>query len=63
MWGEEDKLVAEENIENALSYFLHDKRSPDKDQKWKRKAEKAIKFLQEEFPNSYAISLDISIMG
>ena len=58
MWSEEDKIKAEEEVENAMSYFQHDTRSPDKDQKWRRKGKNAINFLREEFPDSETLKRD-----
>lgn len=63
MWTEEDKIKAEEEVENAINYFTHEVRSLDKDCRWRRKAKSAVNFLREEFPESYILSADLSVLN
>ena len=64
-WTEEDREIAENAIENSLDYFRHTEFG--KTSKYKRDHHRKVianelKFLKENFPESYILSEDISFV-
>lgn len=58
---EEDKLLAEDTVENALQYLrTSEPTSAYSRNKWRKLLKNELAFLQENFPHSYVLFLDIS---
>lgn len=62
-WTEEDREIAENAIENSIGYFRDNEfgqTSHHKRNHHRRVIANELKFLSENFPDSYILQLDIS---